>query len=117
MRIGLTYDLREPYLESGLSEEETAEFDRPETIDAIATGLYALGHETRRIGGIRDLTRALGRGESFDLVFNLAEGLGGTARESQVPALLDAFGIPYTFSGPLTLALALHKAITKTIVR
>ncbi|MHB1543805.1 MAG: D-alanine--D-alanine ligase family protein [Gammaproteobacteria bacterium] len=117
MRIGLTYDLREPYLESGLSEEETAEFDRPETIDAIAEALGALGHEPLRIGGIHDLTRALGRDESFDLVFNLAEGLRGTARESQVPALLDAFGIPYTFSGPLTLALALHKAVTKTIVR
>ncbi len=117
MRIGLTYDLREPYLESGLSEEETAEFDRPETIDAIAEALGALGHEPARIGGIRDLTHALGQGVSFDLVFNLAEGLKGTARESQVPALLDAFGIPYTFSDPFTLALALHKATAKTIVR
>ena len=116
MRIGLTYDLREPYLESGLSEEETAEFDRPETIDAIAEALSALGHTICPIGGIRELVRALGGGASFDLVFNLAEGLRGTARESQVPALLDAFGIPYTFSGPLTLAMALHKSVTKTIL-
>lgn len=117
MRVGLTYDLRETHLDAGLSEEESAEFDRPETIEAIARALETLGHEPWPIGGIRDLTRVLARGESFDLVFNLAEGRTGTARESQVPALLDAFEIPYTFSGPLTLALALHKAVTKTLVR
>ena len=35
MHIGLTYDLRDEYLAAGYSEEETAEFDRVGTIDAI----------------------------------------------------------------------------------
>jgi D-alanine-D-alanine ligase len=34
-----------------------------------------------------------------------------------VPALLEAYRIPYTFSDPLTLALTLDKALTKRIVR
>lgn len=32
MKIALTYDLRSHYLELGLSEEQTAEFDSPATI-------------------------------------------------------------------------------------
>jgi D-alanine-D-alanine ligase len=56
-------------------------------------------------------------GEQWDLVFNIAEGLHGTTRESQVPAILDVYDIPYTFSDPLVLSLALHKNLTKAIVR
>ena len=36
LRIGITYDLREDYLAQGYSLEETAELDKPETIDGIA---------------------------------------------------------------------------------
>ena len=37
-------------------------------------------------------------------------------REAQVPALLDAYCIPYTFSDPLVLAVTLHKGMTKAIL-
>jgi D-alanine-D-alanine ligase len=50
-------------------------------------------------------------------VFNICEGLHGFGREAQVPALLDAYGIPYTFSDPLVLALSLHKGMTKHVIR
>jgi D-alanine-D-alanine ligase len=49
-------------------------------------------------------------------VFNIAEGMHGLGREAQVPALLDACQIPYTFSDPLVMALTLHKAMTKAVV-
>lgn len=117
MRIGLTFDLKEDYLRRGLNEEEAAEFDSPETIDAIESVLVALGHETDRIGGIHALTRRLAANDRWDLVFNIAEGLTGLGREAQVPALLDAFRIPYTFSDPLVLALSLHKGLCKTVVQ
>ena len=42
--------LREEYLAEGYSEEETAEFDRLETVDAIVLALLQLGHEVDRIG-------------------------------------------------------------------
>jgi D-alanine-D-alanine ligase len=51
------------------------------------------------------------------MVFNIAEGLRGYGREAQVPALLDAYDVPYTFSDPLVLALALHKGMTKRVLR
>ena len=117
MRIGITYDLRADYLQAGYSEEDTAEFDRPDTIAALSDALGALGHEPAPIGNIRQLAARLVAGERWELVFNITEGLHGFGREAQVPALLDAFGIPYTFSDPLTAALTLHKGMTKRVVR
>lgn len=117
MRIGITYDLRAEYLAAGFSEEETAEFDREDTVVAIEGVLKDLGHEVYRIGNIKNLTSRLVAGERWDMVFNIAEGLKGFGREAQVPALLDAYNIPYTFSDPLVLSLTLHKAMTKRVVR
>jgi D-alanine-D-alanine ligase len=115
--VGLTYDLREAYLAQGLDEEATAEFDAPETIAAIEAVLRRRGFVPERIGGVRELAARLVDGERFGFVFNIAEGLGGIAREAQVPALLEAYDIPYTFSDPLTLALTLDKAMAKRVVR
>ena len=117
MKIGITYDLRQDYLALGFSEEETAEFDQIGTIDAIDNTLTQLGHETERIGNIWSLTEKLAKGNRWDLVFNIAEGLYGMGREAQVPALLDAYKIPYTFSDPLVLSLTLQKAMTKRVLR
>ncbi len=116
MFIGLTYDLRADYLAAGYSEEETAEFDGVATVDAIDGALQALGHQTDRVGNGRQLIDRLAAGDRWDLVFNIAEGLHGTARESQVPAILDLYELPYTFSDPLVLAVCLHKGLTKTVV-
>lgn len=117
MNIGLTYDLRSEYLAMGYSEEETAEFDRLETIVAIENALHALGEKTDRIGNARKLTERLVQGDRWDIVFNIAEGLNGLAREAQVPAILDLYEIPYTFSDPLVMSLSLHKGMTKQIVK
>jgi D-alanine-D-alanine ligase len=117
MRVGLTYDLRDDYLAQGFGEEETAEFDRVETIEAIEEALRELGHATDRIGNVAALVSRLAGGDRWDLVFNIAEGLRGFAREAQVPALLDAFSIPSVFSDPLVLALTLHKGMTKRVIR
>ena len=50
MRIGLTYDLRDDYRRLGYSEEETAEFDSVQTVEALETALAAAGCRTDRIG-------------------------------------------------------------------
>lgn len=117
MKIGLTYDLRAEYLAAGFGEEETAEFDREDTVAAIEKALTSLGHQTERIGGLRRLVDRLAAGKRWDLVFNISEGLNGIGREAQVPSLLDAYGIAYTFSDPLVMSLTLHKAMTKRVVR
>ncbi len=117
MKIGITYDLRSDYLNQGYSLEETAEFDKESTIEGIEQAIQQAGHQTERIGHARRLMIALNEGKSWDLVFNIAEGLYGEGRESLVPALLDAHKIPYVFSGPVTLGISLNKAFAKQIVR
>jgi D-alanine-D-alanine ligase len=117
MLIGLTYDLRAEYLAAGYSEEETAEFDRPDTIEAVEKALEQLGHQTDRIGNARQLINRLAQGDRWGLVVNIAEGLHGIAREAQVPAILDVYQIPYTFSDPLVMALALDKGLSKVLAR
>lgn len=117
MKIGLTYDLRSEYLAEGYSEIETAEFDRDDTIDALEETLKVLGHNPERIGNVRRLIERLVAGDRWELVFNIAEGLKGISREAQVPAILDIYGIPYTFSDPLVMSLTLHKGMTKRIIR
>jgi D-alanine-D-alanine ligase len=115
--IGFTYDLKSDYLAEGFSEEEAAEFDAPETIDGISSALESLGHEVVRIGNVKALLKRLHQGERWDLVFNICEGVKGIGREAQVPAILDVFDIPYTFSDVLVLSLTLHKGMTKRIIR
>ncbi|GFO82790.1 MAG: hypothetical protein A49_24170 [Methyloceanibacter sp.] len=113
MRIALVYDLRDDYRTLGYSEEAIAEFDSPETIDALASALQALGCEPVRVGRGQALAARLVTGERYDLVFSIAEGLTGRSREAQVPALCELFGQPYLFSDPLTLAASLDKAVAK----
>ncbi len=117
MLVGITYDLKDDYIALGYSEEEAAEFDSPATIEGIESALQAQGYKTMRIGALPMLASALLQDQRWDIVFNIAEGLHGFGRESQVPALLDYYKIPYVFSDAMTLGLCLHKGVTKHVVR
>jgi D-alanine-D-alanine ligase len=117
LKIGLTFDLYSEYLALGYDEIAAAEFDSEDTIENIEDGLRRLGHGTERIGNVKQLMRRLLEGQRWDLVFNMCEGLSGFGREALVPALLDNYEIPYTFSDPLALSLALHKGIAKDVLR
>src|ERR1035437_1167164 len=116
MKVGLTYDLRSWYIDRGYSMDETAEFDKQETVDALANSLKQMGHETELVGNAFQLIEALAAGQRWDLVFNIAEGLYGDGRESVVPAILDQYKIPYVFSGPVIMGLSLNKHIAKLVV-
>ena len=116
MKIGLTYDLRSWYLDRGYSMDETAEFDKQETVDALDNSLRLMGHETELIGNAFQLIEALAAGRKWDMVFNIAEGLFGDGRESVVPAILDQYRIPYVFSGPLIMGISLNKHLAKLVV-
>jgi D-alanine-D-alanine ligase len=116
MRIGLTYDLRSWYLERGYTMDETAEFDKEETVKALEDVLKRLGYETERIGNVFELVEKLAAGKKWDMVFNIAEGLYGDGRESVVPALLDQYRIPYVFSGPVVMGVSLNKYLARLVV-
>ena len=117
IKVGLTFDLKEDYLQLGYTNDEVAEFDALETINALEQALNSLGFEVIRIGNIFNLVNYLNDQSRCDLVFNICEGLYGIAREAQVPCLLDAYQIPYVFSEPDILNLTLDKGLTKLVLK
>lgn len=116
MKVGLTFDLRSWYLDRGYSMEDTAEFDKMDTVNALEAAIRNMGFDTEKIGNAFQLIEALAAGKRWDLVFNIAEGLYGDGRESVVPAILDQYKIPYVFSGPVILGVSLNKYLTRLIV-
>jgi D-alanine-D-alanine ligase len=100
----------------GVPPDAFADFDHIETINSIRAALETDGHQTCFIQADADLPYAL-RDEKPDICFNIAEGLGGDAREAQVPALLELLQIPYTGSRVLTNGISLDKTLTKRIWR
>ncbi|HEY7138506.1 MAG TPA: D-alanine--D-alanine ligase [Methylomirabilota bacterium] len=91
-----------------------AEWDDEVTIAAIEAALSEAG-EVIRLEATEDFPLRL-RESKPDLVFNVAEGLWGPNREAHVPALCEFWGVPYTGSDPLTLALCLDKSRAKEIL-
>jgi D-alanine-D-alanine ligase len=115
VRVGLTYNEKRIKPGQGGENDVEAEFDSPTTIDAIVKAIASHGHEVVKLEATPELASTLGS-DDVDVVFNVAEGMRGRNRESQVPALLELLDIPYTGSDPATLALALDKGLAKRVV-
>lgn len=117
LHVGLTYNLRENFTPAfDAPEDALAEYDSPATIQALEEAITSSGHRVIRLEADRHFFHRLISSRP-DICFNIAEGLGGAAREAQVPALLEMIGIPYTGSQVLAHAISLDKAITKRIWR
>src|SRR6516225_3180990 len=112
MRIAFTHNLRLT------DSEDEAEFDTAETVDAIAAGLRAGGHEVEKIEVTGPASHLAARIESYgpDLIFNTAEGRRGRAREAFYPALFEELGVPYTGSDAYVLTVTLDKWLTKLVL-
>lgn len=111
LRIGIAYSLKpsERAVEADGPDDRYEEFDRPETIDALAAAIRDDGHDVRLLGDGREFLEGV-LADPPDFVFNFAEGQGiGRDREARVPAVCEMLGIPYSGSDPLTLAVALDK--------
>lgn len=93
-----------------------AEYDSPYTVHALEEAILSGGHEVIKLEGDETLLDSV-REVAPDICFNTAEGVRGDARESQVPALLEMLGIPYTGSKVFGHAISLDKAATKRIWR
>ncbi|WP_406700828.1 ATP-grasp domain-containing protein [Singulisphaera sp. Ch08] len=116
MRIGIAFDLVPIVASTDGPDDRYEEFDKPQTIEALADVLRGEGHNVILLGDGREfLQRVLD--DPPDFVWNLAEGEGGGRnREARVPAALEMLGIPYSGSDPLTLAAALDKGVAKRLV-
>jgi len=114
--VGFTYDLFDDYIAQGFSKEDAAEFDSLETIESIESALIDYGVAVDKIGNVKALANALVSGKKWDIVFNICEGVKGIGREAQVPALLEAYDIPYVFSSSDVMVVTMNKALAKMVV-
>lgn len=99
----------------GMPEDFYAEFDDISVPSAIKEALEMNGHKVDIIDANEGMFAALVNNK-YDFAFNIAEGLNTSSRESQVPAILDMLGIPYTGSGVTTQAITLDKRRKKEIL-
>ena len=118
MRIAILHNDDFSHLPPGISRNSqdsvlgaVASIERALLARGATVLVHALGADAFTLDG-----RAFA--ELPELVVNLCESFAGDARgELVVPALLDALGVPYTGSGPLALALCLHKHKAKDVLR
>jgi D-alanine-D-alanine ligase len=117
MRIGLAYDLKSAVpLDEAAPEDALEEYDSSETVEIISAATTAAGHTVVLLGGGEEFLDNVRR-EKVDFVFNIAEGRGNSrSRESQVPAILEMLGIPYTGSDSHCLTICLDKPLAKKLV-
>lgn len=115
LNIAFIYDSKTDYLAAGYPAIDCADLTDYVTINGVSSALTSLGHNVIHVPGIKPLVQhlAVGKQKNWDLAFNYGEGVHGSARESQVPALLEAYQVPFTFSDPATLAVCIDKAKTK----
>jgi D-alanine-D-alanine ligase len=113
--VGITYDLKSDWQVSGDDPvDAAAELDGHKTIESIKTALESAGHKIVLIGGARQLISRQTHGDlKVDIVFNISEGFKGRNRESQVPAILDLYNIPFVGSDALSLGVTLDKVMAK----
>ncbi len=115
MKIGLTYDLKTDYSRrKDDPPDAAAEFDHPDTIKVIAKAFESQGFLVKRIGNVSQLLENIDKLD-VDIVFNISEGLIGRNRESQVPILLEMFGVPFVGADALSLGISLDKIMAKKI--
>lgn len=123
LNIALVYDLKddwEKHEPTDMTPEDLQEFDDEGVIAGLCLAIQDLGHKPIRVGNVFALVQALASNahehQSWDLVWNAAEGYHGTAREAQVPGILEAWQIPFVFSNAATLAAVHDKALTKIML-
>ena len=117
MHVGFAYNVKKSKPSIDLKEQDDIEFDSIDVIGGIKSSLEELGHTVSLIEAdenafikLKDLQGKI------DIVFNIAEGLGGDARESQIPIYCEVLKIPYTHSSPTTHAISLNKDFTKLVL-
>ena len=113
--VGITYDTRNDFTYTSEDPWDwDAEFEVSVAIGDITNAIEDLGFPTVMIGSAANLLNGFSTYcKRVQMVFNIAEGKLGRAREAQVPSILEAGGIAYVGSDAETLAIGLNKAQTK----
>lgn len=122
MKIAVVRNTPDPRIFQQLGRKNR-EYYRESDVEAVRDALRAGGHRAEIIEGDLGLLDALADfflyREPADLddaiVFNLAYGVQGECRYSQVPSILELVGIPYVGSGPRAHTICLDKYLAKAV--
>ena len=116
--IAFLYNVRHKYPDPDNPKSQLeADFDDPETIEAIIDHLKKCNYRVLRIEANENAYTKLKRNRSqINLALNYSLGMYGIDRYAQIPAMCEMLRIPYTGSGPLTEALVLYKAKMKEVL-
>jgi D-alanine-D-alanine ligase len=113
LRIGLAFNMKR--IDSHGGDDREAEYDAPETIQALTAAIESHGHVVIPLEATPEFPRTL-VASKVDVVFNIAEGMVGRSREAQVPSLCELLGVPYTGSDSATLSICLDKSLAKRLL-
>jgi D-alanine-D-alanine ligase len=114
LRVGFAFNMKR--IGSANGDDREAEYDSPETIDAITKAIESHGHTVVPLEATVDFPRVL-TSANVDVVFNIAEGISGRNREAQVPNLCELLGVPFSGSDSATLSICLDKTLCKRMLR
>ncbi len=114
LRVGFAFNMKR--IDSQNGDDREAEYDSPETIEAITKAIESHGHTVVPLEATVDFPRVL-TSANVDIVFNVAEGISGRNREAQVPNLCELLGVPFSGSDSATLSICLDKTLCKRVLR
>ncbi|MEI2770833.1 MAG: hypothetical protein V9G98_08910 [Candidatus Competibacter sp.] len=111
-KVALVYNLN--YHRS----EREIDFDSPITIKALVVAIQR-AFQCVPIESTEDIYILMRDLQTVqpDIIFNVAEGFHGAAREAFYPALFEQMDIPYTGPGPTELLITHNKALTKRLLQ
>lgn len=113
IRVGLFYNLQsDRFKRRQLPKDYWKEFDDPATITSIILALEANGYIVQNL---KNPSLLLQDTQATDIVFSICEMVGFRFRESLVASLCETLELPYVFSPPDTLTMALDKNVTNLL--
>lgn len=116
MVIGLCYDLESTYnIEDNIVYKD---FSFLSEVEYVEKNLKLLGHKVILINGINLFVQDIFRyKKECDIIFNMIEGYKSRNREGLLPAICEAFNIPYTGTDSFGLSLSLNKYHMNQIIK
>lgn len=115
MKIGLFYDTAKDHKLD--TDSLYFDFSSIEEVEYVKRNLEVLGHSIIMISDIKEFIRNIEfYKDNIDIVFNMYEGIKSRNRESLVPAVCEAYEIPYTGSDAFGTALTLNKFFLRLYV-
>jgi D-alanine-D-alanine ligase len=114
MKVGILYNLVDK-VDHGKDLDKLADNEVLETSKAVKIALEKKGHAAALEKINPDELEKLK--QKYDLIFNLAEGIGGDPlKEPEIAAVFEKSGLPFTGAGSKALALCLNKEKAKQVL-